>query len=626
MQETVSVESSEDSSDDGDDEMEEMEVAAFLNDVEQDMFDESALGHDLDVLESFCGAEDLLVPSTSSSTSKVYQDFMPKADFNAELYADYHSNEDCYLDASLNVESEFCKDFSCCGLVLGDLHELLQHYEDCHVHVECISHSENSSVTSSQNRRQSAAEMMMLNHHRAVSEEPVIAAFDDSFVPRHSRKQFHDDNALPENHSLAVTRVGDMEDDLGARLLDMMNEDFIRAGKRLKLIIDNEEMEPVDIPFKEQSEESDECGSDAESITEEDDAFMDHSFDMSTFSPSNAHLFSNPASDRRKKELPVFVDANGVRIEKPYTCSHEGCDKAYKNPNGLKYHIQHGHCEVGDETVDKALRYMKPYVCNFSQCHKRYKNLNGLKYHMEKSHGLNKFESNQKATVIVKQTNAEYGINARSVPNNVLFAAMKEKEEKTRADNGSSDDIILIKKEEETVTPPAIFISPTNLTPIACRPSGPVKQHVPLAPKTAAVMQNINQASIAPTLTKQKSSVLRMPNEVKTPSFLFNQQGKLVAHPHSQTQPPPVPQPTTQQQQRRISYEHAQSLFSAAKIAASGQPLTFSLSNPPAYLKALAASGLLDMDKVMELTRQQGLGSSSLLTPENNNAVSKRKR
>ncbi|KAG0064245.1 Transcriptional regulator of ribosomal biogenesis protein [Linnemannia elongata] len=71
--------------------------------------------------------------------------------------------------------------------------------------------------------------------------------------------------------------------------------------------------------------------------------------------------------------------------DKPYRCSVLGCDKAYKNPNGLKYHNLHGHCSTGGmgETDSPET---KPYVCTFLECGKRYKNLNGLKYHIEHSH------------------------------------------------------------------------------------------------------------------------------------------------------------------------------------------------------------------------------------------------
>jgi transcription factor SFP1 len=30
--------------------------------------------------------------------------------------------------------------------------------------------------------------------------------------------------------------------------------------------------------------------------------------------------------------------------EKPFKCTVPGCEKAYKQPNGLKYHKAHGHC------------------------------------------------------------------------------------------------------------------------------------------------------------------------------------------------------------------------------------------------------------------------------------------
>lgn len=37
---------------------------------------------------------------------------------------------------SKDLEASFCRDFACCGLVLQDLHDLLQHYEECHVRLE----------------------------------------------------------------------------------------------------------------------------------------------------------------------------------------------------------------------------------------------------------------------------------------------------------------------------------------------------------------------------------------------------------------------------------------------------------------------------------------------------------
>ncbi|ODV59352.1 uncharacterized protein ASCRUDRAFT_16641, partial [Ascoidea rubescens DSM 1968] len=83
---------------------------------------------------------------------------------------------------------------------------------------------------------------------------------------------------------------------------------------------------------------------------------------------------------------------------KPFKCPVIGCDKSYKNQNGLKYHRSHGHQnqklfqnEDGTLSIidpisnvpytdnNIALERDKPYRCEV--CGKRYKNLNGLKYH-----------------------------------------------------------------------------------------------------------------------------------------------------------------------------------------------------------------------------------------------------
>jgi hypothetical protein len=63
---------------------------------------------------------------------------------------------------------------------------------------------------------------------------------------------------------------------------------------------------------------------------------------------------------------------------RPYGCKIAGCTKAYKNPGGLKYHMQHGHCQdTGDPEMNNIIH--KPYQCTVPDCGKRYKNLNGLK-------------------------------------------------------------------------------------------------------------------------------------------------------------------------------------------------------------------------------------------------------
>lgn len=82
-------------------------------------------------------------------------------------------------------------------------------------------------------------------------------------------------------------------------------------------------------------------------------------------------------------------------LERPYICPVPGCGKAYKNPNGLKYHAAHGH-DAAQEAVER------PYKCPYGDCGNRYKNPNGLKYHVNKHHA----DMLPKSAVLAKAANA----------------------------------------------------------------------------------------------------------------------------------------------------------------------------------------------------------------------------
>ncbi|CCD24746.1 uncharacterized protein NDAI_0D04320 [Naumovozyma dairenensis CBS 421] len=105
-----------------------------------------------------------------------------------------------------------------------------------------------------------------------------------------------------------------------------------------------------------------------------------------------------------KHQQPGYIDDPARRLyvmdheeHKPFKCPVIGCEKTYKNQNGLKYHKLHGHQNQKlQENPDGTFTILdpdsnepffdnqgnakdKPYRCEV--CGKRYKNLNGLKYH-----------------------------------------------------------------------------------------------------------------------------------------------------------------------------------------------------------------------------------------------------
>ncbi|KJY02491.1 C2H2 transcription factor (Sfp1) like protein [Zymoseptoria brevis] len=124
--------------------------------------------------------------------------------------------------------------------------------------------------------------------------------------------------------------------------------------------------------------------------------------------PSSNPAFVNSNSElaKRVRENQLLNGLAGVggfvgEEIKPFKCPVIGCEKAYKNQNGLKYHKQHGHqnqqlkenpdgtFSIVDPTTSipypgtVGMEKEKPYRCEV--CGKRYKNLNGLKYHRQHS-------------------------------------------------------------------------------------------------------------------------------------------------------------------------------------------------------------------------------------------------
>ncbi|KNC97821.1 uncharacterized protein SPPG_06817 [Spizellomyces punctatus DAOM BR117] len=129
--------------------------------------------------------------------------------------------------------------------------------------------------------------------------------------------------------------------------------------------------------------------------------------------------------------LDDFGGVSGQGGSKRYKCPKPFCSKVYKNSNGLKYHLEHGNCELDYASADmdgriapaqpqEAMSYhaptgypyyslplmgysmnmqmvnglpmtdikiaLRPYWCRVPGCGKKYKNLNGLKYHAKVTH------------------------------------------------------------------------------------------------------------------------------------------------------------------------------------------------------------------------------------------------
>jgi hypothetical protein len=191
------------------------------------------------------------------------------------------------------LQDQFCKNFSCCGVQLQDMHELLQHFEETHVIMESDEEDD-----------------LPFQFESMEYEKPVCPS-----------DIYQNDYAAFDTFSLKRTQSRNSPPNVWKQTTDSPPQTF-------PLVMDG----PTQYVRN------------GEEITD---------------------------SMEVEEEVPVKDD-------RPYKCKVQGCNKAYKNPGGLKYHMQHGHCEdTGDPEMNNIIH--KPYQCTVSDCQKRYKNLNGLK-------------------------------------------------------------------------------------------------------------------------------------------------------------------------------------------------------------------------------------------------------
>ncbi|EAS32231.3 C2H2 transcription factor [Coccidioides immitis RS] len=411
----------------------------------------------------------------------------------------YHSSS--YLP---KLEANFMRDFSCCGITLPTLHDLLQHYEEAHAQKSPPPPQRSqSSQTISDNRSGTAGNQMQQNQQPGagkgfVTPHPVGNQRPPNQMTSASQQRIQPQGGFNTSRVMDLPdldTVDDMEMDdplsdtsfqqpqqqgfLQARFsqenrgnrvsplnLGMLQNQGFRSSQPgtpvspARPLQNNPTVSSVNtptlLPHSLQQQQASQFRNTPESSTPGTPAELDESIvgGMNDMSMQGAPLPGNqpqypgyggqndmldlcidepakrlfrqgggfkntqpnaqfrlggaqygPNSEiaqriREQQRLAGVPDPSFLRPDeepKPYRCPVIGCEKAYKNQNGLKYHKSHGHNNqqlhdnadgtfsiVNPETSipypgTLGMEKEKPYRCEV--CGKRYKNLNGLKYH-----------------------------------------------------------------------------------------------------------------------------------------------------------------------------------------------------------------------------------------------------
>lgn len=263
---------------------------------------------------------------------------------------------------SRELEATFCRDFACCGLILDDLHDLLQHYEECHVRLE---EDEESSFYDE-------------------TEASCSGSWSNLSSPTIEQQEVENDQMVTLKKR-AAAYLSDLYNSTSSASSSIATPPI---SPTISTIVDEEIEEPTTPTTPTATKKSNGKKRTFGQMN------TPNAFDLLTQSAAKKIALASGSGDLPTPLLTdedflaqagaLLASANSnANADKPYKCPVGGCDKAYKNPNGLKYHNQHGHCNM---TADDSDNMAKPYQCTIGDCGKRYKNLNGLKYHIEHSH------------------------------------------------------------------------------------------------------------------------------------------------------------------------------------------------------------------------------------------------
>lgn len=258
-----------------------------------------------------------------------------------------------------DLEADYCKDYLCCGQLLPTLHDLLRHYEEAHISPSPPQDQHMLNSARNRNRHNvhnimetvSTTDVFLNNHHQnPQNNHPNLNIPPNQFnIHQQTINQSSLNNTIPQNNPIPTNQHQSQQHQQHASPTNNRSHQSPPSFQKLPPQSDSGTPNPDD----------------------EDAMYID-----------------DPARH-------LYVMENNEY--KPYKCPVIGCEKTYKNQNGLKYHRLHGHQnqtlkENPDGTISiidpesntpyldgAGMEKDKPYRCEV--CGKRYKNLNGLKYH-----------------------------------------------------------------------------------------------------------------------------------------------------------------------------------------------------------------------------------------------------
>ncbi|KAI6008780.1 hypothetical protein F5J12DRAFT_912565 [Pisolithus orientalis] len=307
------------------------------------------------------------------------------SDFRCDkMSSSIESDRGSILNAALGAfdrEDELCKNYSCCGLQIDDLHGLVQHFEEVHVVVvDQFGQPHPRMAAQPVAHQPQPIRTQHISYFPETSTQPPAASYNQGgFDP--------DDMELDVDHSSSPSSGGPTPPDtpLTTPLSSHPSHSFPHLGKdgsqhMLVSAFDTTTIPTRSIhghsiavfppsrnspsnntePFNGYAGYSDYSSSmpgaaplpvsdehlPVATPSAQEPAYTRSSAPSTTQSSRDSSAPSKATSQQTSPRASITLSrpASSLLLSKPFRCPKPNCNKSYKQANGLKYHMTHGSC------------------------------------------------------------------------------------------------------------------------------------------------------------------------------------------------------------------------------------------------------------------------------------------
>ncbi|KAH7579718.1 Transcription factor SFP1 [Nakaseomyces glabratus] len=309
-----------------------------------------------------------------------------------------------------HLEEQYCKDYSCCGISLPGLHDLLRHYEEAHISTSPGTSMSRPVGGSDASMGMSTGTVQTRNlMDRSMGSHgmsPPTPMSSQSKIGSNTSINMHQISGANNNNNIKSKYMVNRGHNSN-NIVDTVstNEVFLNNGRGTTSMETSRGTQPIHKHAHPQALQNMMMPPNNGSTQGLHSSNVDIAIDDDDDDEDDDDDDEDDEEEEEQDKKEFYIDDPARRLYvmdheeyKPFKCPVIGCDKTYKNQNGLKYHRLHGHQnqtlrENADGTFSvidpesnevSTLDAMgndkdKPYRCEV--CGKRYKNLNGLKYH-----------------------------------------------------------------------------------------------------------------------------------------------------------------------------------------------------------------------------------------------------